>query len=202
MSLFRHLRHIEPEVHFLSGTVEVVKNTEPFGRVHIHTFGTERIEVSDQVRADAREIRSRFLNVLFDDRDRDIFLLHDPVGVSGFFAEHIVVFRAVHREIVVAFRHKDILLEVIAVELVIVDRDLRRRSAVKGVQQFRIGEEHRLLIFLTGDKVVDVVKAERLCESAPDLENAVFVNAGDRDIIVDAFRNLVRFFILTEHCFE
>ena len=155
-----------------------------------------------KLRTNAGEVCSCFFNVLLHDRDRDILFLHDAVCFGCFVQKHSVIFLTVVGQRIQSVRHENVLFKVDFVESVIIDRELCGRSAVERVQQFGIRKEHRLFIFLTCHKVIDVGKLIGLGKLISALKNAVFPNAADRDIVMDTFGNYIFFLVLLEHIFE
>ena len=71
----------------------------------------------------------------------------------------------------------------------VTNRDFRGCAGVKGIQQFRVVEEHGRFVLFAGDGVVNV--GERPCFGilVADLENAIRKNAADRNGLLYAARN-------------
>ena len=85
---------------------------------------------------------------------------------------------------VIPLGHKDISLEVVSVELMVIDSQLCRCSAVEGVKEFGVCEKHRLLILLTRHEVVYIFKLERLCISVSYFEYAVLIHSRYGNVVV------------------
>ena len=78
----------------------------------------------------------------------------------------------------------------------VINRQFGSRAAVQTVQQFRIGQEHTLLILAGGHQIVDIRKPECPGILALHLKNTVRPDAPDRDDILHFARYLVAFLIL------
>ena len=155
-----------------------------------------------QIGRDTGEIGSRFLDIFFDDRNGQIFLLNNAVCVACLIKQNIVVFLTVAVKLITVFRNKDFLFKVHLVDTAIVDCKLCGSTAVKTVEQLGIAEKHRFFILLAGNKVIDIGETKGLCKLIADLKNTVLPNGCNGDIIVNRFRGGIFFFILFEHCFE
>ena len=194
---------VEVKCAFFPGAVEVMNHLEAFLGVHFPADASEPGEVPDELAADAGEEAPRVVHTLLRDGDRDIFVLHDGVCARRMVEKHLIVFPAVGIEVVAPVGKQDALLEVEAVEPAVIDGDLRGGAAVEGIQQFRVFEEHRLLVRAAGDGVVDVGKLIGLgIFFLPDLKDPVVVYGEDRDRILHAPRNDELLLVLREQCFQ
>ena len=68
---------IEVERRFLSGTKEVMDDTESVDCVELRADRSQSIELGNQIRTDTREIGSCVLDAFLIHRDRHVFILND-----------------------------------------------------------------------------------------------------------------------------
>ena len=92
--------------------------------------------------------------------------------------------------------HENGFFHIPPVQTVIVNGNFRGGPTVQTVQQFRVSEEHGLLILLAGHLIVDVREAEGFGELIPYLKNTILPNALDGDGIVDLTRNAIPLLVL------
>ena len=196
MAFLHHIPRIEMEIGFLSLTVEVMENPQPFRSVQLHAFGTESCKVGCQIGAHTGKVSSRVLDVLFPHRDGDIFLLHNAVGTGRLIQQHLVILPAVHIPAVTAQGHENRLLKISPVQAAVVNGDLGGGPGVQTVQQLRIVQEHDLFVLQTGYLVVDVRKLIAFGELASNLKNTVAPHTPDGDHILHLAGNFVFLLIL------
>ena len=126
------------------------------------------------------------LNGLAVDREGDVPLLNHAVGAVGdLIHQHGVVLRPVAVQVVVLAGQEDLLLEILAIEPLVVDGELGGGARVQGVQQFGIAQEHGRFVLLRGDGVIDVAEPDGLGELVPELKNPIRPQAADGDGVLD-----------------
>ena len=112
MSLFTGFLHIKVERGFLSHTIKVVEDTQPFVCFKFHALAAKSAKMSDQVCAHTSKIVSCVLNAFLADGNRHILILHDCVCACRFFQKNLVVFFTVFIKAVAFHRDKNIILKV------------------------------------------------------------------------------------------
>ena len=196
MAFLHHIPRIEMKIRFLSLTVEVMENPQPFRSIKLHALRTESRKVGRQVGSYTGKVGSCVLDVLFPYRNGDIFFLHNAVGTGGLIQQHLVILPAVHIPAIPTQGHEDGLLKIGPVQTAVVNGDLGGGPGVQAVQQLRIVKEHDLFVLQTGHLVVDVRKLIAFGKLAPHLKNTVTPHAPDGDHILHLAGNLVFFLIL------
>ena len=202
MPLAHHILRVKVKRCFFALTVEIVEHPQLFGGVQLGTLGAEGGEMSNQVSADPGKVGAGFLDVLFADRHRDIFLLHDAVGAGSLVQQHLIIFPAVHIAGIAPHGHQNRLLKICPVKPAVVDGDLRCRSGIQTVQQLRVGKKHLLLVLAACHKVVDVGELIGLGKAAAHLKNAVLPNAADGNHILHLVGHGVPLFVLFQQVFQ
>ena len=173
-ALLHALTQIQLELRFFTYAVEIMKDAEAFHGVQFLAAGVHVIEAGDSVVNCAVKERAGFLNILLVDGQGDVALLHDTVGGVGHLIEqHGIVLCPETVQIVTLGRDENILFEVLAVNPLVVDGNLCGGAGIQRVQQFRVAEEHRSLIFFGRDSVVDVAEPQRFRILAAALKNPV-----------------------------
>ena len=194
------------DVHFkgrlIAGAIEVMEDAEPLHRIKRHTLGAESRKVGCQICTDSGEVGPCLLNVLFAHGDGHILLLRNAICSGGLVQKHIVILHPVAVQTVALHRHEDRVLKICFVQSVIVDGDLCGSAAVKAVQEFRVGQEHTLLIFTACHHIVDVAEPVGLGKFVSNLENPVRPDALDRDKVLNLFWHNELLFILSEDSFD
>ena len=193
---------VEREGIFLTGAIEIMQCAEPVNSSHLDTTGTECGQMLGKLSAGPGEIRTGILDVLLGDSDRNILFLRNAVGVHRLIQKHLVVLPAVVVKTVAFERHENRLLEIRLLHAVVIDGDLCGSAAVKGIKQFRIGQEHAFLILAACHKIVDVGKLPALDELAANLKDPVSPDPFDGDYILDFLRDPVLFLIRTLDSFD
>lgn len=84
MPLFHHVVRVKMEIAFFTLPVKIMQDTQFFLCVQFGAFGTERRKVGDQVSPHTGEIGPRFLNILFHNRNRQVFFLRNPIRAGRF----------------------------------------------------------------------------------------------------------------------
>ena len=196
MPLSRHALNVEVKRRFLTGTVKIMQHTQAFCCRQFHTLGTERCKMCRQVSANAGEIRSRLIHIFSCYRNRQVLLLHDTVCARSLIQQHLVIFLAVLVQSVLLHRHQNGFFKAGAALTMVINRQFGSRAAVQTVQQFRIGQEHTLLILAGGHQIVNIRKPIHLGELVAHLKNTIRPDAPDRDSILHLARNLIAFLVL------
>jgi len=93
---------------------------------------------------------------------------------------------------------QDLLLEVLAVEPLVVDGELGSRVGVQGVEQFGVVQEHGCFVLFRGNGVVDIGEAYGLGEFAPILKKTIRPETADGDGVLYRFRYLEVFSVLLQ----
>ena len=110
---------------FFTHAVEVVEDAKSLYGIQFLAVGVHVIETGDSIIDCAVEEGAGFLNVLLVDRQGDVALLYNAVrGVCHLIEQHGVVFCTEAVQIVSLGRDEDILLEVLAVDPLVIDGDL------------------------------------------------------------------------------
>ena len=139
-------------------------------------------QTGGHVRRHPVEEGAGLLDALAVDGQGDVPLLHHAVGAVGDLVhEHGVVLRPVAVQIVILPGQEDLLLEVLAVEPLIVDGELGGGAGVQGIEQLRVAQEHGRFVLFRSDGVVDIREADGLGELAPELKNPIRPEAADGD---------------------
>ena len=155
------------------------------------------IEAGDSVIGCAVEEGAGFFNIFLVDRQGDVALLHDAVGGVGHLVEqHGVVLRSEAVQIISLGRNEDILFEVLAIDVLVVDGDLGGGAGIQSVQQFRVAEEHGSLILFGRDGVVDVAEPQHFRILAAKLENPVRPESANGNDVLYRSWYLELFFVL------
>ena len=202
VTLLHHVPGIESEEVFLTGAVEVMKHTESLRCRKFDTFRPQCSKVCLKICRNTGKVSSGFFHRLFGDRNGNKLFLHDAFRIDGFVQEHAVILSSVLIAPVALHRHEAGIFEVRFIHLMIVDGDLCSCAAVQAVEQFRISQEHVLLILTGSNHIVDIREFEGLGELATDLKNAIRPDAGNRDNILNSARNLIAFLILSQDGFN
>ena len=107
-----------------------------------------------------------------------------------FFQQHIVIFLAVMVAAVVFIGDHDVFLKITAVELSGNDAQLGVGVTVAEVQQGAVPQQHGFLIFLAGQRVVDVGKLPGAAIAVlPHKQNTAFPDRADGDHLLHAVRD-------------
>ena len=176
-----------------------MKDTELFFRFKLRAFRAESGEMGDKVSTHTGKVVPCFLNVLFADRYRHIFVLHNRISPRCLIKQHLVVFRAVLIQTVIGHRNKNGLLKIRFVEPAVIDCDFRGRTAVESVEKLRIFKEHCFLVLTACHGIVYILKLKGLCVLvAADKENTVCPDSLNRDNALHRFRHNKFFLVLLE----
>ncbi len=180
------LPHQVPEIQMvlrlLASAVEVVQHPETLHRVQLLAVGIQVAQTGGHIRRHPVEEGAGLLDVFAVNGQGDVPLLHHAVGAVGdLIHQHGVVLGPVAVQVIVLPRQQDLLLEVLAVEALVVDGELGGGAGVQGVQQLRVTQEHGRFVLFRGDGVVDVREADGLGELAPELEDPIRPQAADGD---------------------
>ena len=202
MALLSHIRHIKMEVSLIPGPVKIMQDTKAVCRVQLHAPGAKGSKAGSQFGSNADKISAGVLDVPFIDRHSDIFLLNDSIGPGCLVDEHFVILTTVLIQIITTHGHKNRLFKVRLTLTAVTDSQLGSGSTVQTIQQFRIGQKHRLLVLPAGNLVVDVRKAEGFGELHPHLKNAVRPDTLNRDHILHPAGDIVRHPVLPHNCFN
>ena len=147
--------------------------------------------MGDQIGADAGEVGAGLVDIPLDDADGQVPLPHHAVaGAGNLGTQHLVEFLAVMVEGVSEQRQQHRPLEVLLVNAAVVDRDLGRRAGVQCVEQSAVVKEHRHLVVLVGDGVVDVGEGPAFAVLVAYLEDSVRPDAADGDGVLHRARDL------------
>ena len=184
------LPHQIPQVYLelglLAGAVEVVEHPEPLHRVQLLAVGVQMVQPGGDVCRHPVEKCAGLLDALAVDRESDVPLLHHAVGaVRHLVHEHGIELGPVAVQVIVLAGDEDLLLEVLAVEPLVVDGELGDRTGVQGVEQFGITQEHGRFVLFGRDGIVDVGETDGFGELAPELKNPIRPQAADGDGVLD-----------------
>ena len=97
---------------FLSHTIEVVEDTQPFVCFKLHALAAEPAEVGDQVSSHTGEVGAGVLYILFADGNRHILILHNGICPRRFLQQDFIVFLPILVKTVALHRDKNVFLKV------------------------------------------------------------------------------------------
>ena len=170
------------KLRLLAGAVEVVQHPQAFHGVQLLAAGVQMAQTGGHVRRHPVEEGTGLLDIFTVDGQGDVPLLHHAVGgIRHLVHEHGVVLGPVAVQIIVLAGQQDLLLEILAVEPLVVDGELGGGAGVQGVQQLGVAQEHGRFVLFRSDGVVDVREADGLGELAPELKNPIRPEAADGD---------------------
>ena len=145
----------------LAYSVKVVEHTQSLHRVQLLTVGIQVIEPGGHIIHDPVKEGAGLLGRFLMGGYCDISLLHHAVGgVGDLVQQHGVVLRTASVQMIPLGRDQDLLLEVAAVEPLVVDGNFGGRAGVQGIEQFRVAQEHGGLVLFGSNGVIDVRKAD------------------------------------------
>ena len=147
-------------------------------------------QLGGQISADAGKVGACFLDVALDDTDGKIPLPDDAVVALGDLgAQHLVEFFAVIVQPILLERQQDGPLKFFFVDAAVIESDLGRGAGVQCVEQVAVIQEHRRLIFLACNRIVDIGERPGLGELVAHLEDPVRPNAADGNAVLHVARN-------------
>ena len=147
-------------------------------------------QLGGQIGTDAGKVGAGFLDVALDDTDGKIPLPDDAIVALGdLSAQHLVEFLPVVVQAIFLERQQNRPLEFLLVDPPVVQSDLGRGSGVQCIEQVTVVQEHRRLIILAGDGIVDVGERPGLGELVAHLEDPVRPDATNGNAVLHAARN-------------
>ena len=182
VSLFHVFLQVECKGGRLVPLEEIPENLQARPNIQFPAYGGKLGKVSNEVGTHTGEIGAGFVDVPLGHRDGDAAVLHHAVAHAGHLGEqHFIVLFPVMVQPILPHGQQQGFLKFLFVDLSVVDGDFGGSAGVQRVQQLRVVEEHRRLIFLAGDLIVDVGKGEGFGEPAPHLKNPIRPDALDGD---------------------
>lgn len=147
-------------------------------------------QLGGQIGTDAGKVGAGFLDVALDDTDGKIPLPDDAIVALGdLSAQHLVEFLPVVVQAIFLERQQNRPLEFLLVDPPVVQSDLGRGSGGQCIEQVTVVQEHRRLIILAGDGIVDVGERPGLGELVAHLEDPVRPDATNGNAVLHAARN-------------
>ena len=182
----------------LASLEKVPQQPQPVGRGQLRRHRAEFGQVGDQVGTNACKVGAGFVDIPLDGADGQISLPHHAVaGAGDLGAQHPVEFLPVVVEGVAVQRQQHRPFKGFLVDTAVVNRDLGRRAGVQRVEQGAVVEEHRHLVILVGDGVVNVGEGPAFGILVTHLEDAVRPDAADGDGVLYRARDLELHVLLT-----
>ena len=133
MSFVHVIFKIKMKILLFSCPVKVKQYFQPLLHTKLHTGGPKARKPRYQVITCSFKIVSCFLHILFIDRYRHILFLNKGICTGHIFKQHIVIFLAVFIQFISSHIDQDLFLEVSPIDLTVIDRKLRRCTAVKRI---------------------------------------------------------------------
>ena len=147
-------------------------------------------QVCYKVGPHAGKVTAGFVRVALYHAYGPITLPHNAVaGAGNLCGQHLVEFVAVFVQTIILVGQQDAALELGLIDAAVINRDFRRCAGIKGVEQFRVVEEHCRFVLFAGDGVIDVGKRPCFGILVADLENPIRKDAADGDGVLYTARN-------------
>lgn len=101
-------------------------------------------------------------DILFSDRNGEIFILHDTVGLRRFIEQHFVVFGAKFVEIIIFIGDQDRSFKLCPIKLMVIDREFNGNTGTKRIDDCPVAFHQFLLFLVAGNVVVNIRKPKGL----------------------------------------
>ena len=183
-------RRVKVEVCLLTVAIKAMQGPQPVHHVQFCAAGAKPGERQRKLRSCTDKIAFGILIAFACDRHGDIQVPNHPAGVRCFFQQHGVVLPAIVVVTVICVGNHDIVLEITAIELPGDNAELCGRIAVAEIQKTAVSQQHRFLVLLTGQRIVDVGKLPRAAVPVrPHKEDTAFPDRADGDHLLHAAGN-------------
>ena len=165
---------VQPELRLLPHPVEIVEDTKPLRGIQFLAAGIQMTQAGCDVIYRPVKKSPCLLQALSVGGEGDIALLHHAVGgIRHLTQQHGIVLRPFPIQAIPPEREQNVPLKVSAVETPIVDGDLGGGAGIQCVQQLRVAKEHRCLVLLGSNGVIDVTEAQGLGILAAKLKDPI-----------------------------
>ena len=188
--------HIERHNSGLSCLEEIAQDLQPGRGIQFLSLRGQLPEACCDLSPHALKICPRFINAAFVGTDREIPLLHHIVVAGRVGSQHIIVLLPVFVQLICLRPDQQFLFKLPAVHTAVVDGDLSACPGIQRIEQLRIVQQHRCLIRLAGDGVIDVCETVGTAVGIACLEDAVRPDTPDGNNVLYRMRDAEFFFFL------